>query len=183
MRFQFNDLKTAQAAAHLLKLAGGRLNYMMLIKLLYLADRQMLLSQGLPITGDRMVSMKNGPVLSQVLDFINEGSDAPKQSAWFDYVSPPSQYEVSLLKGDPETDELSRFELKLLQEIYAKYGTMEKWDLVRLLHDILPEWKDPGYSAFPIEPEDILRAEDRSDAEVREVHQGAEEMWFLGTVR
>jgi uncharacterized phage-associated protein len=182
VRFQFNDLKTAQAAAYLLKLAGGRLNYMVLIKLLYLVDRQTLLSHGLPITGDRMFSMKNGPVLSQVLNFINEGTCLPKQSAWFDYVSPPSQYEVSLLKSDPETDELSRFELKLLQEVYAKYGTMEKWALVRLLHDILPEWKDPGSSSSPIEPEDILRAEARSDAEIREVHQGAEEMWFLKTV-
>ena len=143
VRLPFNDRKTAQAAAYLLQLAGGELNYMKLIKLMYVADREMLLAHGMTITGDKMVSMKNGPVLSRVLDFINEGARPNNPSAWFEYVGPPKSYSVALLKRD-ETDELSRFELGLLKKTFDKYGSMEKWAFVELLHDILPEWVDPG---------------------------------------
>lgn len=179
VRFRFNDRKTAQAAAYLLALAGGRSSYMKLIKLLYLADREMLLRHGIPITGDRMISMKHGPVLSQVLDFITEGNDAHAPSAWFEYVSAPTHYDVTLAKPQPETDELSRFELGLLRQIHEKYAALDKWELVDLLHTVLPEWKDPGVSARPIEPEDILRAESRSEADIEEIKNAADEVWFL----
>ena len=180
VRFPFNDRKTAQAAAYLLHLAGGELNYMQLIKLMYLADRQMLLEHGLPITGDRMVSMKHGPVLSRILDFINEGDGPNNPSAWFEYIGPAKNYSVALLK-DPGTDELSKFELGLLKNIYETYGRMDKWKLVRMLHEILPEWKDPGSSMHPIEPEDILRAASRSEAEIREIQDAADDFRFLST--
>jgi uncharacterized phage-associated protein len=178
MRFPFRDLKTVQAAAYLLKRAGGELNYMTLIKLLYLADREMLLARGLPITGDRAVSMKYGPVLSRVLEFINEGGEPNNPSAWFEYISPPKDYAVSL-KKEAATDELSKYELGILDKTFDKFGHVDKWDLVHLLHEILPEWQDPGESSRPIEPEDILRAESRSEEEIRETQAAAEEMRFL----
>src|SRR4051812_27718977 len=93
---RFREDKTTQAAALLLKWAGGRMNYMKLIKLLYLADRTALLRWGRPITFARPISMRHGPVLSEVLDLINEGQLAPETSAWRDTISAPAQYEVSL---------------------------------------------------------------------------------------
>jgi uncharacterized phage-associated protein len=57
VRFPFDERKAAQAAAYLLKKHDGRLNFMKLIKLLYLADRKSLLENGKPITGDRMLAM------------------------------------------------------------------------------------------------------------------------------
>lgn len=181
MRFPFNDRKTAQAAAHLVKLGGGKLNYMKLIKLLYLADREMLVKHGQPITGDQMVSMKHGPVLSQVLDFISHGSEAAS-SAWFEYIGPQSNYEVALVSEAP-TDELSRFELQLLQQVFQKYGHMEPFALRDLLHQILPEWRDPGHSASDIDPEDILRAEAWSESDIRQAERNADELRFLASVR
>ena len=119
VRFRFNDAKTAQAAAHLLKVNGGTMSYMVLIKLLYLADRQMLLDQGLPITGDRLVSMKHGPVLSHVLDFITHGPKSEPHTAWFTLIGEPSGYDVSLKSEDPPTAELSRYELRLLDRVHG----------------------------------------------------------------
>ena len=152
-------------------------------KLLYLADREMLLKHGLPITGDQMVAMKNGPVLSRVLDFITDGPDK-FASAWFDYVSPPERYDVSLKAGakvaPEQLDELSRFELRLLGEVFEKFGRMDKWALVELLHKVLPEWSAPGNSAVSIAPEAILRAESCSDEEVHRVKESADELWLLG---
>lgn len=181
MRFRFNDKKTAQIAAFLLKLHGGAMNYMKLIKLMYLADREKLLAHGVPMTGDTMVAMRHGPVLSHVLDFINLGEDH-QQSEWFKLIAPPSNYEVSLrpdVKG-PVDDELSESEMDTLKTLHTKFGAMDKWKLVELLHETLPEWKDPGYSAFTITPAEILRAEDRSDEEIAEVKKTADDLWFLG---
>jgi uncharacterized phage-associated protein len=180
MRFRFNEKKTAEAAAHLLKLSGGRLNYMVLIKLMYLADRQMLLDHGTPITGDAMFSMKNGPILSRVLDLITE--EPPPGSAWAKYIGAPSAYEVSLKVETPETDELSRYELRLLDETFAKYGKMDKWALVDWCHNNLREWIDPGVGSRTIEPADIFRAVDRSDSEIERVRRDADEIWAIGAL-
>jgi uncharacterized phage-associated protein len=94
MRFVFNERKAAQMAAHLLDLSGRSMKYLQLMKLMYLADRTALLEKGRPISGDRYVSMKFGPVLSEVLDLLRDepqSSDTP----WFEYITPPSNYEVS----------------------------------------------------------------------------------------
>ncbi|MBI5524988.1 MAG: SocA family protein [Deltaproteobacteria bacterium] len=179
MRFRFNERKAVQAAAYILKLAGGHLSYMVLLKLLYLADREMLLKHGLTITGDTMIAMKHGPTLSRVSDLIHEGPQGA-ESAWPEYIGEPSNFEVALKKDGP-LDELSRFELGLLKHAYETYGKMDKWALTDLLHRKLPEWKDPGNSCSTIDPADILRAESRSDDEIRQVQEDAEELWFLGS--
>lgn len=166
MHFRFNDIKTAQAAAHLLHLSGGTMPYMVLIKFLYLADRQMLLDHGRTITGDRLVSMKNGPVLSAVLDLINHGPVREPDSAWFTLIDAPNNYRVSLKTDSAPTDKLSRYEVELLNRTYNQYGHMDRWKLVELLHRILPEWQNPGGGAYPIEYADILRAEDWSEQDI-----------------
>ena len=43
MKLRFNEAKAAQAAARLLKLRGGRMSFLKLIKLLYIVDREALL--------------------------------------------------------------------------------------------------------------------------------------------
>lgn len=106
MRFRFDEKKASQAACLLLNRHGGSMNNMAMIKRLYLADRAALLHCGHPITGDRLVSMPHGPVLSMVLDCINSGSAQP-DSAWAGSISPPSNYEVRVLE-DPGLDELSQ---------------------------------------------------------------------------
>ena len=49
------------------------MSYLLLMKLLYIADKQMLVSHGKPITYDRWFSMKFRPVLSSTLDLIRGG--------------------------------------------------------------------------------------------------------------
>jgi uncharacterized phage-associated protein len=178
MRFRFNEPKTAQAAAQLLKLNGGKINHMVLIKLLYLADRETLLHHNQPITGASMVSMERGPVLSQVLDLINEGSTG----LWSEYVTPSSDYEVSLKVEFPETSELSRYECRVLGEVYAKFGKMDKWHLVEWLHKNVPEWKDPNGSATRIEFVDVFRANNVSEESIQRINEDAELHWEIGSL-
>lgn len=182
MRFRFNDAKTAQAAAEFLRLSGGTLPYMVLIKLLYMADRQMILDHGQPITGDRLVSMDHGPVLSGVLDLITHGPKRNTKSSWFKLIDAPSGYDISLKDPAAPTDELSRYELRLLADVHEKFGAIDRWDLVKMLHTILPEWTDPDGSAIRIDPADILRAESRSEDEIERVRQDAQDLYFMASM-
>lgn len=171
MQPRFKEKKTTQAACALLRLAGGEMNYMVLIKLLYLADREALLRWGRPLTFDRYVSMDKGPVLSRTLDLINEGVPPGWDSYWEEHINKSGRFEVQI-SADCGDEELSEAELALLDEIFEEFGVIgirDKWELVDLLHDILDEWQDPDGSALPIEVEDILRAEGKTPQEAETI--------------
>jgi uncharacterized phage-associated protein len=175
--YKFHERKATQAAARLLKLAGGKLPYIKLIKLLYLADREVFLKSGMPMTGDKWCSMKQGPVLSGVYDLIRE--DRAQPSAWDELIAPPERYEVGLKIEQPPMDELSDFEIGVLDDVFSKFGKMDKWALCEMTHQICPEWRDAGTSSIPIEPRDILVVEGKSEDEIAAYHEAAEASLFL----
>jgi hypothetical protein len=61
MHLRFQLEKSLQAAGCLLELHGDCMEYVRLLKLLYIADREMVAEAGAPITGDRAVAMDHGP--------------------------------------------------------------------------------------------------------------------------
>jgi uncharacterized phage-associated protein len=156
MQPRFNQKKTTQAAARFLKLANGRMNYMKLIKLLYLTDRGAFLRWGRPVSGDKYFLMKLGPILSEVHDLITEVPCPSDESFWTAHISPLSDYEVEL-KAEPGNDELSKAEEMLIDEIFAAYGHYKPFDLVDLLHKTLPEWKEIKSGRMPLEYREILQ--------------------------
>ncbi|MFI5107543.1 MAG: Panacea domain-containing protein [Terriglobales bacterium] len=163
---RFDEAKATQAAAYFLKLRGGQMHYIKLIKLLYLTDREALVRWGVPVTTDRHVSMDNGPVTSRILNLITE--DRPKP-IWSEYVSAPlGDYEVRLLKDAP-TDRLSVAEEKLMHEIFEQYGRRNRWDLIDNVMHKLPEWQDPHGSSIPIQIRDILAAAGENEEQIRAV--------------
>ena len=172
VRFVFQERKAAQAAARLLAGNGGSMPYIALIKLLYLADRESLIDSGYPITGARLVSMDKGPVLSEVLDLITWEQDG--ESPWRRYVSPPERYEVRLA-GEPDADELSEYEIAILDGVFGRFGRMDRWALVEYTHE-LPEWVRPHGSSSDIDARVILRDAGRSDEEIRAIFEQAEAM-------
>src|SRR5258708_26416900 len=90
IKFKFNEQKAVQAAARLIQHSGGEMNYMALMKLLYLTDREALLRFGRPITGDKVVAMKHGPVLSRVYDLVAHKRVA-LQSEWHKFIPRPAR--------------------------------------------------------------------------------------------
>ena len=62
MVMAFDEVKATQVAARYLRLAGGRLQYLALIKLLYKTDREALKRWGIPVTTDTHSSLKLGPI-------------------------------------------------------------------------------------------------------------------------
>ena len=165
---RFREDKTTQAATILLELSGGTMNYMKLIKLLYLVDRKALSAWGQPVTFDVYVSMNQGPVLSRTLDLINEGIRPGHESYWNEHISTPKDYSVSLEKST-DLEKLSDAEVALIQEVFDQYGRMGKWDLVDLLHKELGEWRHPHGSCLPIGYEDILSSVGKDEAEVMSI--------------
>ncbi len=163
MKLTFDEEKATQAAALFLKLRGGRMSYMKLIKLLYLADRASLLRYGKPITMDLWCSMIHGPVLSNVLNLITDPSRVDSTGSWAGLISPPlGDQEVALLKAEIPNDRLSQAEEKVVVDIFHRYGEMNRWDLVELLHkgEVAPEWKEVAKGArVPISIQDILITE------------------------
>lgn len=175
LRFVLNERKAAQAAAVLLKAHGQPMTKLMLVKLLYLAERESLTRSGRPITGDRLVSMNHGPVLSGVLDAINSlPSEPPRRRVWSEYVSELTGNEVRLQTPEPKTDELSRFELDVLAETYGEFGKKSIGAILHYCH-ALPEWRDPHGSSLDIDPADILRFDGWADDEIDAVADDAEE--------
>ncbi len=181
VRLCFNERKATQAAARLLRLRGGRMSYMKLVKLLYLADREALLRWGRPISTDRYVSMDRGPVLSRVLELVTEGGEPGAPSVWGASITEPSHYEVAL-KAEAGDDELSEAEVELLDRVFAEHGRKSRWELVKLTHT-LPEWIDPHGSAIAISYRDILKAGGKSDLEIAAVEDELDELaetdWLL----
>ena len=172
MRLRFNERKATQAAARLLKLRGGEMSYMKLIKLLYLADRSALLQWGRPITTDSYVSMDRGPVLSRVLDLATDEELPGHTSVWAGHITEPAHYSVRLHR-DPGEDELSEAELQLLDQVFQQHGRKSRWELVELTHK-LPEWKNPQGGAIPIQYRDILRAAGKTELEIAAVEDELE---------
>lgn len=156
-RYQFNEQKATQAAAFLIAANSGQLNYMKLIKLLYLANRKAFQSWGRPIVPDEYFSLPHGPILSRVLALINEELRPGTVSYWKEHISAPEAYKVKLTE-DPGRDELSKAEMEVLQKIFMAYRKMDEWKLVDWCHKNLTEWKNPGTSCIEIEPQQILSA-------------------------
>lgn len=181
IEFKFNEAKTTQAAALLLKKNGGKMNYMKLIKLLYLADREALSLWERPLTGDAYFSMNNGPVLSKVLDKINSGKMPHMKSYWHKHISNPESYNVSL-KDEPELDELSKREKGLLTNIYEKYRKYNQWKMVEICHKILPEWKEPAGTSIPIRIEDILKVLNKTAKEIRMIEAEVSSLNYVKAV-
>lgn len=185
MRHPFNEEKTTQAAAKFLVLAGGQINYMLLIKLLYLLDRTALIRWGRPVSFDEFYSMSWGPVLSNVHDLITEMPVPQHESAWVRAISEPSRYQVALRENVTIGDEkLSEAEEELIREIFEDYGEpylKNPFKLVERLHEELPEWKQVEQGQRErIDVEEILEAGQRSEDEIRAIQ---DELDNIGTIK
>jgi uncharacterized phage-associated protein len=179
IKFIFNERKAAQAAARLILHSGGEMNRLALMKLLYLVDRAALLRFGKPVTGDKVVAMKHGPVLSRVYDRLSPKKRALPDSEWHKFIPRPNDYVYTVkYSGVPDTSELSQAEVAILDDIFAKYRGWNEWALVALTHT-LPEWHDPGNTSAAIPFEDILKAARMADEDISAVAENAEADWAM----
>lgn len=155
----FNECKVAQMAAYLLAKDGARMAHLKLMKLLYLSDRRSMEFFGFPITGDHVVAMPHGPVLSMTLNLI-DGDVESCENGWESWISDKANHQVSL-KRQPSIDlldELSTADLSCMDAVWNEFGHMDKWQIRDYTHEHCPEWKDPRGSSVAIPYEEIFTA-------------------------
>ena len=149
----FREDKTTQMAARFLQLAGGCLPCIQMLKLLYSADKQMLIEHGKPITYDRWFALKYGPMLSSTYKLI-KGTVHP--SYWASYIK--TENSDVTLSSDPGTDALSTAEDRIIGKVFAEYKSHEKWPVAPIVYD-LPEWKFLEDTSKELTYEAVLRVE------------------------
>jgi uncharacterized phage-associated protein len=182
IKFSFNLEKATQAAARFLKLNKGSMSYLGLIKLMYLADREALRRLERPISGDRYVSMKNGPVLSRVKNLITEEDET--EDYWRQSISIPENYSVKLLE-DPGNAELCEAEEEIIDQVFEQYGHLKPFKLADLTHEICDEWEKPqedGPGSLPIPIERILEAVGKDDKDIQRIRSELKQDAILNVI-
>ncbi len=135
------------------------MSYIHLLKMLYIADREYLAEHGYMITGDRVIAMQYGPVLSHILNLI-KAKDI-QSDRWHRFIQTlPKIFKVRLI-DDPGGGELSRAATKKLDGVFDRFGDLKPFEVVRLTHEF-SEWQRcyVESSAIPIPWQAILHAQD-----------------------
>lgn len=160
--FRFNFDKSIEAVAVILREEpNGRMNYMKLLKLLAIAERESLKDTGTMITGDRIVAMDNGPLPSRIYDLIMGRDSLVKD--WGKFLA-TERFDIRLATS-PGVGHLSRYAIDKLQEVARRHYNDDEWAMVKITHR-LEEWKahqPKEGSSRKIPTEAILKAVGRSD--------------------
>lgn len=166
----------------LLERAGGEMNVMKLVKLIYLVDRLSFEWRGIPVVGGGYLSMKNGPVTSEVLDLINSGSLAEvNDTTWCAHIEDRQGHNVSLISM-PERLYVSDAEVEIIEEVWSQHGSKDQWQLRDWCHDNCPEWtaRDSGRSSIMLGS--IGSALGKSQEAIRRMRHEAQSLSFLDAV-
>lgn len=141
MSFPFSHRKTTQALNFFARQAGGELNKLKALKLVYFADRYHLRRFGRPITGDEYLAMPYGPVASGAKDLIEMDDFLSDEERAYgaQYIAPVDRYTYrSTAEFADKT--LSESDRIALAWAWEKFGHMERFALAEFTH-LYPEWK------------------------------------------
>lgn len=156
MNFPLHVEKVIQAIGVLFRQDGvKRMNYMRLLKLLYIADREAIKETARPITGGPVVAMARGPVLEEVYDLIRGQHQG--MPLWDRFLK-KDRYTLEIVHN-PDVKKLAKYEIKKLQEVAERHQNDDEWALSQHTHTFA-EWQRnaPGTSCRPIAVADILKA-------------------------
>ena len=177
---RFQEQKVTEAACYLLRLNGGRIDPMKLLKLLYLADRKALEDWERPISYDSYVSMNYGPVLSTTYDLI-KSAPSQKGDFWHTYIATLDKQTIELKGEPPKIKKLSRAEIDVLDDIYKRFGQRSSIALSYICHE-LQEYKNPHGSSIPISIPEILAAVGYSQPDIERIDYELREEASIQTV-
>ena len=138
LAFQPKLNKIVHAILYLVTKLPG-LDHYQVVKLLYLADREHLNRYGRPLTFDTYWAMENGPVASNALHLI-KGDVGTLRKAHLSQL--PVEMEAAdnriILKRPllpVDTDQFSKSDLAVLDDVIARYGRLTFDELYDLTHE------------------------------------------------
>lgn len=174
----FEPRRAAQVTAYFALKSGGKINILKATKLVYLSDRLSMARRDHPITGDNFVSMPFGPVNTFTYSYMD---GAAHSDSWAEFVAPRNGNILELSKridiGD--LDELSRSDLKILEDTWEEFKEVDRFELAEWTHRYCPEWRDPGGSSIPIDFSTVFKnLSKESPAELADDIQAERELFI-----
>jgi hypothetical protein len=163
---RFNQEKATESASLFLKLHGGKMKYLLLVKLLYFLERESFRRWERSVFNDSYASLPWGPVVSETLDLIRGVKE--DNEIWNTYIETVPNKMVIQKSTPIKIKKLSPAEIGLISEIDARFGNSDPFVLAMKMHD-LPEYKDPGKSSIPITLEDMLSAVGYKSEEIERI--------------
>ena len=156
MAFWFNVKKAAQVAAFFALKQGGQIHVLKLTKLVYLSDCEFMDRYDIPITGDKLVSMDHGPVNSVTYNYINGTAES---GDWDAFMADGARHMVALSRNLTvnDLDELSDAEIRVMEEVWARFGHMDRFEIRDWTHLNCPEWDNPHGSSTPIKYSHVFK--------------------------
>ena len=142
MPFSFSHRKATQALNFFARKAGGRINKMKALKLVYFADRYHLRKYGRPVVGDEYLAMNYGPVasgtkdLAEMSDFL--GEEEARYAKKFIQPSETGRAFSSVSKMDEKV--FSESDREALEFAWGRFGRTAEFALSKLTHRY-PDWK------------------------------------------
>jgi uncharacterized phage-associated protein len=135
----FEEQKAAQVAAFFASQAGGEIEKLKLIKLIYLAEREFVSRYGHPMLFDELYSLPEGPICSSCLDGINQDLN---KDLWAIYLSKKDGKLIGTdLSGQRDAfDHVSDAEFDALSSIWESFGFMTSSELRNYTHKNCPEY-------------------------------------------
>jgi len=177
MNPHFDEPAATDLAAELLMLAGGKMSYLKLLKLMNLVDRQSLIESGISVTQDTPYSMPRGPVLTRVYNLIKEQQpgEAPSprtKSFWKRHLFRVGAYEIKV-KEPLKARHTSQAQRDIIKKVFRRYGALTGFALIRVTHK-LPEWEDPKSSSVRIETAAILKGAGKTKKQIATIIENIE---------
>ena len=159
----FRSRKAAQLAAFFALKAGGSIEKLKLIKLIYLTERRFLQDHEIPMLFDELYSLPHGPICSSTLNGID---GVIHEEVWEQYIARNGN-EISpvrrLERGN--LDELSDAEVEIAGRIWTRFRGMTASQLRNYSHQRCPEYTEINKGQIPISYRDVLEALGNPDAE------------------
>lgn len=145
-----------------------------IVKFFYLADREHLRKYGRPVTYDRYVAMKAGPVASTAYDLIKgsriHGID--NENLPFEITEIGAHWGIANPKRDVNLELFSKSDMKVLDEIFESYHDRSFDELYELTHKheaYNKVWKNRTTSADEMSFGDFFEGMENKDSIIDEL--------------
>ncbi len=162
----FRSLKAAQICALFAVQAGGSIEKLKLIKLVYLSEREHVIDFEDSMLLDELYSLPHGPICSGTLNGID---GVIHKEIWDHYIARNGNVVVSMKAFvRSELDELSDVDVDIVNNVWAKFADMTASQVRNWTHKYCPEYTELDTGRLPIFYKDILDAAGSSNAEVIE---------------
>jgi Protein of unknown function (DUF4065) len=176
IRFWFQVQKAIEASAKILERhdkGSNGIEYISLLRILYLCDRDSLDQTERTISGGSYVVLKDSLVLGNVQALIQEKAPEDEMTLWNEFFL-FKRGNVSLVTDKhPGCGNLCRKDMKIIENVYDSCGHLDPND-ASLWTSKTPEWK-PGISEISVEEVlDTLGKDDAAILRIKEMDLAAQ---------